>query len=310
MLHHVTAIARDPDANLRFYTHTLGLRLVKVAVNFDDPSSYHLYYGNDLGAPGTLVTFFLWPGADPGKPGPGQATTIGLSVPAGALDYWRRRLDDAGVKHASAGDTRLAVRDPDGLTVELIERPGCEAWPYVSAGPVMREHAIRALDAPTLTVRDAATTVGFLEEMLGMRVHERSADGNRYHLVGGDDDDDTPARWLDVVNAGDTAGGSFGPGTVHHVAFRAADDDAQQRYRQRLRDARVAVSDVRERVYFRSIYFRELGGVICEIATDGPGMTADESPAALGSALRLPPWLESQRDEIERILPPLERPTA
>ena len=309
MLHHVTAIASDLDANVRFYSHTLGLRLVKVTVNFDDPGSYHLYYGNDLGAPGTLVTFFVWPSAEAGKAGPPQVTSIGLAVPGGALDYWRRRLDDAGVTHESVGGERLAVRDPDGLMVELIERPGCEVWPYVSAGPVVAEHAIRALDAPTLRVRDAAGTVAFFERMLGMSVQGRREDGARYHLVAGDAGD-APARWLDVVSAADAPAGAFGPGTVHHVAFRAADDAAQQATRERLREARVAVSEVRERVYFRSIYFREVGGVICEVATDGPGMTADESPAALGSTLRLPPWLESERSEIERILPPLPRPTA
>ncbi len=309
MLHHVTAIASDLEANLRFYSQTLGLRLVKVTVNFDDPGSYHLYYGNDLGEPGTLVTFFLWPGADRGRAGAGQVTSMGLAVPGGSLDYWRERLDDAGVRHESLGGARLALRDPDGLAVELIERAGCDAWPYVSAGPVVREHAVRALDAPTLSVRDAAATAGFLEQMLGMSVQGRSEDGARYHLVA-DGDGDAPARWLDVVDAADASAGAFGPGTVHHVAFRAADDDAQQASRERLRAARVAVSEVRERVYFRSIYFREPGGVICEIATDGPGMTVDESPAALGSALRLPPWLESERGELEKILPAIPRPAA
>lgn len=308
-IHHVTAIAREPQRNLEFYSGLLGMRLVKLTVNYDDPGTYHFYYGDELGRPGTLLTFFPWTGSRPGRQGAGQINGIGLAIPPASLGYWIERLLSRGVPYEGPtrrfGEQVLAFADPDGLMLELVATSrvaGLAGWPE---GPVPGEHAVRGVHGVTIWEDGDAGSAGFLTGTMGFTI---TAEGeNRVRLESGSDGLGT------VVELRRVAGfwrGSEGAGTVHHVAFRAS-GDAEQADRQReLRAAGLAVTDVRDRTYFRSIYFREPGGVLFEVATDGPGFTVDESPAELGTGLRLPGRLETMRSRLEVALPPLRLPQA
>ncbi|HWB42832.1 MAG TPA: ring-cleaving dioxygenase [Gemmatimonadales bacterium] len=308
-IHHVTAIAREPQRNLDFYAGTLGMRLVKLTINYDDPGTYHFYYGDELGRPGSLLTFFPWTGGRPGRQGTGQINGIGLAIPPASLAFWIERLIARGVKYE--GPTRrfeeqvLAFTDPDGLMVELIATPraaGLEGW---RDGPVSAEHAVRGVHAVTIWEDGDAGSSAFLTTTMGFR--QSGEDGSRLRFESGRDGLGT------VVDLRRTPGfwrGTDGAGTVHHVAFRAADDAEQQSRHQEMLRLGVAVTDVRDRNYFRSIYFREPGGVLYEIATAGPGFTIDETPAELGTSLKLPPRLESLRARLEVSLPPLRLPHA
>ncbi len=308
-LHHVTVVAGDPQRNLDFYAGVLGLRLIKRTVNFDAPDVYHLYYGDDLGRPGTIITFFPFPGAARGRRGAGQATTVAFSIPAGALDYWTNRLKGHGLT-LERPETRLdgaALRfvDHDGLQIELVAGSGRDDRPGCAAGPVPVEHAIRGFDRVTLSVRDPEPTARFLTRTLGLRVVDADGDRVRYAAAAGG-----PGTLVDVVAVPDAAPGVVAAGTVHHIAWRTPDDEQEKAWQRKLRGLGYDVTDVRDRQYFHSIYFNEPGGVLFEIATDVPGFAVDESPDALGTALKLPPWLEPQRPALERALPPLTAPTA
>jgi glyoxalase family protein len=304
----VTALARDPGANVEFYARALGLRLVKKTVNFDDPGTYHLYYGDERGRPGTLLTFFPQPGAPLGRRGTGQATTIALRIPENSLDWWRDRFDALGLQREEIavrfGRERLGLRDPDGLRLELVasEEAADEPW---AAGPVPPERAIRGVHAVTLTEAVAGPTVRFLEEVLGARAAGEEGSRLRFELGSG-----PGATALELERSPGERPGIVAAGTVHHVAWRVADEASQDEWRARLSAGGAKVTQPLDRRYFRSIYFREPGGVLFEIATDGPGFTADEPAERLGSSLKLPPWLEPRRAEIERALPPLEGPRA
>lgn len=308
-IHHVTAIAGEPRRNLDFYAGLLGMRLVKLTVNYDDPGTYHFYFGDELGRPGSLLTFFPWDGGRPGRQGTGQINGVALAIPQGSLGYWVERLLSRGVKYEGPsrrfGEQVLAFADPDGMMLELVAAPsaaGLEGW---RDGPVPAEHAIRGVRGITIWEDGDAGSAAFLTGTMGYTVREEA--DNRVRLESGSD------RLGSVVELRRAPGfwrGTDGVGTVHHVAFRAG-DDAEQLVRQReLREMGVQVTDVRDRTYFRSIYFREPGGVLFEIATDGPGFTVDESPAELGSALRLPARLEGLRQRLEASLPPLHPPHA
>jgi glyoxalase family protein len=299
-LHHVTAVAGDPRENVRFYTSVLGLRFVKRTVNFDDVETYHLYYGDETGSPGTALTFFPFEGARPGRPGRGQAVATAFTVPEGSLDYWRDRLAESG---ASVGERTerfgaavLPFEDPDGQPLELVEGDSdVEPW---DGGSVPAEYGIRGFYGVTLQSADPDAT-GRVLELLG---YERDAEANdrvRYRAAG------ERAAVVDLLRR-ESPRGRPGVGTVHHVAFRAAGEDEQSSVREELVEAGQVVTQQKDRRYFRSIYFREPGGVLFEIATDGPGFTRDESVAELGSSLRLPPWLESDRESIESSLPSLD----
>jgi glyoxalase family protein len=303
-IHHVTAIATDPQANVDFYSQVLGLRLVKRTVNFDDPGAYHLYFGDTPGRPGTIMTFFPWPGARRGRRGVGQATVTGFSIPVDAIGYWSDRLRQLGVDHQSAtrrlDEEVLTVLDPDGLMLELVARgseDGREPW---LDGPIPPAHAIRGFSGVTLEQRALAPTASLLKDVLGFSIVASS--GSRMRLAA---HDAGRASVVDVVERDDAPAGLVAAGTVHHVAWRVPDDDAQASWRPRLVEAGVGVTPVQDRCYFRSIYFREPGGVLFEIATDGPGFAVDETLERLGEELRLPPWLEPQRERIVRTLPPL-----
>lgn len=303
-LHHVTAIGGDPQRNLEFYIRTLGLRLVKRTVNFDDPGTYHFYFGDELGRPGTLLTFFPWPDAPQGRRGAGQVTTTTFAVPAGSLDWWQSRLRQDGreANLVAANDEKaLVFEDPDGLQLALAEAPGDDrpAW---TQGSVGAEQAIRGLHAVTLTVADAKPTVEMLG-VLGMAQVDEGPRGLRFAAAG-----KGPGSLVDLVEAPGAQRGLVAAGTVHHVAWRTPDDAAQAEWLQRLRELGIQVTPVQDRQYFHSIYFREPGGVLFEIATDQPGFATDETPAALGTALKLPAWLESGRAQIERAVAPIQLP--
>lgn len=303
-IHHVTAIATDPQRNADFYREVLGLRLVKQTVNFDAPDTYHLYYGDEAGHPGTILTFFPWPHAPFGQHGAGQATTTAFSVPEGSLGYWEQRLRERGVEileqTTRASDEVLALADPDGLRLELVAHPGDERAGWAD-GPVPSQFAVRGLFGITLTQTALEPSDAMLRERLGFHVAEEAAGRVRY-AVG----DGGAGRVVDVHVEPGSEQGLVAAGTVHHVAWRAPDRDTQRAWRASLVESGVQVTPIIDRQYFESIYFREPGGVLLEIATDPPGFTRDEPLLELGCRLRLPPWLEPRREEIEAALPPLK----
>ncbi|UQS27534.1 ring-cleaving dioxygenase [Amycolatopsis thermalba] len=305
-LHHVTAIGGDPQRNADFYLRTLGLRLVKTTVNFDDPGTYHLYYGDQSGKPGTLMTFFPWPGAPSGRLGTGQATTTAFSVPANSIGWWKDHLAEAGLTTGRianrAGEDVLTFRDPDGLQLALVAHPQGDPRDPWDNGHVPAEHAIRGLHSVTLSVAEEDATA----EMFGdLGLTFSSQDSNRLRFTAGAGG---PGALVDVLVTPDVPRGLVAAGTVHHVAWRAPDEDSQAAWRAELADRGVHVTSILDRQYFRSIYFREPGGTLLEIATDQPGFAIDEPLLELGRALKLPPWLEPDREQIERALPKLDIP--
>lgn len=330
-IHHVTAVASDPQQNLDFYLGVLGLRLVKRTVNFDDPGTYHFYYGGHRGGPGTVLTFFPWPGAGRGTVGRGQVTRVELSVPDGSLPFWTERLAREGVDVGSRAGSgrgpgdRIEFADPDGLPLALGteqsegERPAEGERPVEGERPadaspsaVPAEHAIQAIGSVTLSPRVTEGTLVILEEVLGFRPAPGGDTQERRRLSAARSEG--PGRRVDVVGRRDAPGGRGGTGTVHHVAWRARDQEQQRAWREALLEEGLQVTPVIDRHYFRSIYFREPGGILFEIATDRPGFTVDEPeeglPGPPGGSLRLPPWLEERRDEIEASLPAVTLPDA
>ncbi len=306
-LHHVTAIAGDPQTNVDFYTGVLGLRLIKKTVNFDDPSTYHLYYGDGIGSPGTIITFFPWPGVRSGVAGSGQTSVTAFSVPEHSLDFWRQRLQESLLRADEIerfGTPGLAFADPDGLRIELLASagPDDDRTPW-GGSSVPVEHAIRGLDGVTLLYTDGVTTKELLVEAMGFR--EVAGDGRRVRYESGDGGSGT---FVDLLRDPNAVPGRVAGGSVHHVAFRVADDDAEAEWQDRLFGAGHPTTEVKDRMYFHSIYFREPGGVLFELATDNPGFATDESVDELGSGLRLPRWFENDRDRIEQNLPVLENP--
>lgn len=302
-LHHLTAVTADPRANAGFYSRVLGLRLVKRTVNFDDPSAYHLYYGDASGTPGTLLTFFHWPGAARGRVGTGQVAGIQLSTGGDSLDFWADRLRAAGCPAGMGrrfGEPLVRTVDPDGIAVEILAgredpRPG---W---SGADIPPPHQIRGMAGAELLVRDPGRSLRVLRDLLGWR--EEGAEAGRRRLVAGPG---RPGHWLDLVADLAAEPGRPGTGTVHHLALRSADAGLSERLRARLLAAGAGPSPLIDRTYFRSVYFREPGGILLEIATDGPGFLVDESPETLGAGLMLPPAFEPARAAIVAALPPLD----
>lgn len=295
-IHHVTAIAGNPQGNLDFYRQALGLRLVKRTVNFDDPGSYHFYFGDDAGAPGTVMTFFAWPAGQRGQGGVGQPAATAFRVPPGSLGYWAERLQGFDVVPSEVterfGDEVMGFRDPDGLRLELVAGAyGATAVSGVVAGAIAGFHGV------TLAEQRIEATGRFLTETFGMEVAGQSGNRTRFLASG------PLGAAVDLLELPAGTRGRTAVGTVHHVAFRARDEEEQAAWHARLVDLGVHVTQVLDRCYFRSIYFREPGGVLFEIATDAPGFAVDEPASALGGALKLPPWLEGRRAEIEAALP-------
>lgn len=306
-LHHVTAIAGDPQRNVDFYLTGLGLRLVKKTVNFDDPGTYHLYYGDASGKPGTLMTFFPWRGVHQGVVGAGQSTQTAFSVPAGSLGWWSEHLKALGfaprITSTSSAEERLLVDDPDGLQIELVATHEDDPRdPWDSAGHPA-EFAIRGQHSSVLTVRDPERTLAVLVDDLGMTVAQ--TEGNRTRVVGGAGG---PGAIVDVVASRLAPQGLTAGGTVHHIAFRVPDQQTQQAWRNELVGKGHRVTEILDRSYFTSIYFREPGGVLFEVATDTPGFDVDEPLLELGKSLKLPPWLEPSREAIEAKVAPLRVP--
>jgi len=292
-LHHVTAIASDPQRNLDFYTRVLGLRLVKRTVNFDDPGSYHFYFADAAGTPGTVLTFFPWPQARRGSRGTGEVESIAFRVPAGSLGHWQSQLNSHGTQAARVlqrfGEDVLRFADPDGMIVELI-----------AADPESADPAISGFHGVAAALEETEATAHLLKDVFGYDSPQES--GNRLRLS-------APAggfgNHIDLIHVPGEPRGRSGAGTVHHLAFRVPDDKAQQQWRERLVRLGYAVSPIMDRSYFHSIYFREPGGVLFEIATDNPGFAVDEPMDKLGLRLCLPSWMERSREQIETRLPPL-----
>jgi glyoxalase family protein len=308
MIHHVTAISGAAERNLDFYTRVLGLRLVKKTVNFDDPGTYHLYYGDEHGTPGTILTFFPWAHAAPGRLGTGETQETAFRVPLASIGTWTHCLVEKGVTQVPDkrfGETVLTFTDPDGMRFALVGTSGAESEPAWSNGEIPAEHAIRGFHGVTLLVGQADPTAAILTDVLGFR--EVARDGALRRFAS-----DAPlGGHVDLHEAGDFPRGRLGRGSVHHIAFRAADDAAQAAMARRLvADHGMQVTEQKDRNYFRSVYFREPGGVLFEIATDQPGFAVDEPAATLGRALKLPRFLEPRRAEIEAKLPPLGEPVA
>ena len=301
-IHHVTAIAGDAQANVDFYAGTLGLKLVKQTINYDDPGTYHLYYGDGLGRPGTILTFFPWAGARRGRVGTGQAVVIALSIPVGTVAFWRNRLAMRGVSFNDHGAT-LSLTDGDGLPLLLTERADDMRPGDNGAADVPQECAIRGVDNVTLQVGAASPTLDLLTGQMGFDIKH---DGDGRFTAGVEASGN--AVYVHEAEPGDLPGVG-GAGTVHHVAFRLPDDAAQARWHAELLAVGYGVSPVMDRQYFHSIYYREPGGVLFELATDPPGFSADgESPETLGRRLQLPNWLETKRDVITAHLPALMLP--
>ena len=303
-IHHITAIATDPQRNLDFYTQVLGLRLVKRTVNFDDPGSYHFYFGDGAGTPGTIITFFPWPGMRRGSRGTSQVVAISFAIPYSAMGYWKSRLQDAHILAEETaprhGDLVLRLTDPDGLMLELITSHHLQDVSLDFRNEVPHEFAIRGFHAPTLEVQNLKLTEELLTDVFGFEIIAEEKNRRRFSL-----DQKSPSRQLDVVEQPDGALGNIAAGTVHHIAFRAANDNEQRQWREKLTDLGFAVTPVIDRQYFHSIYFREPARILFEIATDAPGFMIDEPLDQLGEQLKLPPQFESQHAAIERALPPI-----
>ncbi|MET9781600.1 ring-cleaving dioxygenase [Nocardiopsis alba] len=303
-IHHVTAIASDPQANADFYLNALGMRMVKRTVNFDAPQTYHFYYGDRAGNPGTIMTFFPWPDAPKGKIGAGQATTTTFSVPEGSLGWWADHLASLNVpttRPAERGqEDVLALRDPDGLLIELAASADFHDTDPWDGGGVPAEHAIRGIRAVTLTEQDLDGTAAMLGDTLGFRLESEGGGRMRFRT---DESGQGVGTIVDVVGDPAAERGVVAAGTVHHVAYRAPDTPVQDAWRRSLAEDGVGVTEIRDRTYFTSIYFREPGGVLLEIATDGPGFDYDEPLLELGRSLKLPPWLEPDHERIAANLP-------
>lgn len=306
-LHHVTAMSGDAQRTLDFYHGLLGQRLVKRTVNFDDPGTYHFYFADEIGTPGTVLTFFPWPHARRGAPGNGEAAAVSYNIPAGAAAFWRDRLARQGT---IAGETRLrfgepvlSFRDPDGMVVELVESDAPAHIQHWAGGPVPEASALRGFHSVTLWLAEVEPTAAVLTRQLGYRLVGQEGARTRYAGASGD-----VGLYVDLLQRPEQPRGRFGAGSIHHVAFRTVDDGEQIEYQAALRAAGLGVTPVQDRQYFHSIYFREPGGVLFEVATDAPGFLYDEPVAELGGQLRLPPWLEPRRATIAAALPEIALP--
>jgi len=307
-LHHVTAIASDPQRNLDFYVGLLGLRFVKRTVNFDDPGTYHFYFGDRRGTPGTILTFFPWPGARRGTRGAGQIESTAFAISPESIGYWLERFKKQHVTAEKTsprfGEEVIRFTDPHGLLLELISSDSpasVEPWPE---SPISPEHALHGFHSVSAALDGYEKTARLLTNSFGYRLTEQS--GNRFRFVSADET--APGRIVDLLCVPATGTGRVGAGSVHHIAFRAKGEAEQLKWRDRLVELDYNVTPVIDRTYFHSIYFREPGGVLFEIATEPPGFTLDEKLEELGTHLRLPSWFESSRSEIEKILPPIQVP--
>ncbi|MGN7785495.1 ring-cleaving dioxygenase [Niabella sp. 22666] len=304
-LHHITAIAGNAQENLNFYTQVLGLRLVKKTVNFDDPGTYHFYYGNEEGAPGTILTFFPWQGIPKGRTGAGMATEIAYSVPEKSLEFWKERLNRYQVETGDIverfGEQYLPFTDPDGLNLSLIVPKAADSRKGYTTPAIAQNVATKGFYNTTLTLNRLEPTAKILTDIFGYQQTEQ--EGNRYRFVTNAVNE---ANIIDILLDESAKPGYNAGGTNHHIAFRVKDDQVQMNFREKILSAGHQITPKIDRDYFYSLYFREPGGVLFEIATDNPGFTVDEPLAELGTALKLPKQYEPSRSEIEKVLPVLK----
>jgi glyoxalase family protein len=302
-IHHITAIASDPQRNVDFYTQILGLRFAKRTVNFDDPSTYHFYYGDRTGQPGTAITFFAWPGARRGTRGTGQVVATGFAIPRGSIEYWKSRFGEHRVFCEEIPSrfegAALRLTDPDGLLLELISSPQLDDVDLKYDSEVPGKFAIHGFHAPTLEVQQLKPTEELLKTF-GFELVTEEKSRRRFSL-----NQKSTSALIDLTERNDGQFGVNSAGTVHHIAFRCANEKEQLQWRKQLIELGLHVTPVIDRFYFHSIYFREPGGILFEIATEGPGFTVDEPVGRLGEGLKLPPQYEEHRAEIERVLPPI-----
>lgn len=303
-LHHITAIAANAQRNFDFYTRMLGLRLVKKTVNFDDPGTYHFYYGNGQGTPGTILTFFPWQNIAQGHDGIGMATDIAYAVPANSLDAWKQRLASFSIaikeEGKRFGEPFISFKDPDGLNITLIEPAKADTREPWQTAEVKADMATRGFHSTTLSLRRIDGTASVLTDIFGYRL--LSKEGNRYRYA---TDAVENAGIIDLLELPDGKPGYNAAGTNHHIAFRVADDTIQMKFREKIISKGLQITPKIDRDYFYSLYFREPGGVLFEIATDNPGFTVDEPLDQLGSDLKLPKQYEPMRADIEKELPVL-----
>jgi glyoxalase family protein len=338
-IHHITAIARNPQRNVDFYSGLMGLRLVKLTVNFDDPTTYHLYYGNSLGHPGTILTFFPWSEAPTGYRGTGQVSTISFLIPSGSMTYWIDRLKSNDISFVGPserfGDEFISFHDPDGLMLELISPSSDDSQEQLlqleqktdnntwKENPISKEYAIRGFHSATLSEEGYERTASLLADTLGFELiaKDNREDRFRFGIIrknnsNQEEDTDTTqspssspsiGSFVDIVCQPEISRGYVGIGTVHHIAWRATNEKHQLDLRKRVvEQAKLNPTPVIDRTYFHSIYFREPGGILFEIATDPPGFAIDERAEDLGKQLKLPPWLEPVRAKLEQLLPPIK----
>ncbi|GAA5083932.1 ring-cleaving dioxygenase [Chryseobacterium ginsengisoli] len=302
-LHHITAIADNAKRNLDFYTQVLGLRLVKKTVNFDDPGTYHFYFGNGEGTPGTILTFFPWEGIGKGTNGSGLATHIGYSVPKGSLEFWKNRLKNFNVNVEEGeifGEKLISFQDPDGLQLQFIESSTPDDRKVWTTDDIKDENALKGFHNITLTLKKADPTIKVLTDIFGYDLQKQ--EGERYRF---ETDAIETANLVDIIENDKIIAGRNAAGTNHHVAFRVKDDNVLMEFREKVMSAGLNITPKIDRDYFYSLYFREPGGVLFEIATDNPGFTVDEPLNELGTNLKLPKQHEGLREKIEEVLPKL-----
>lgn len=304
-LHHITAIAGDAQRNYDFYTKTLGFRLVKKTVNFDDPQTYHFYFGDEVGSPGTILTFFPWANVRQGKNGVGMATEIGYSVPKGSLDFWKSRFEKLNIRHdiisERFGEKYLSFQDTDGLWLNLIETKHKDERKGWETDEIKAEVAIKGFHTVTLTLNNIKATAAILTEVFGYKQVERDDNLYRYET-----DAVENAAIVDLLEMPEAQIGINAAGTNHHIAFRVKDEEDLMAIREKIVDRGLHITEKINRDYFFSLYFREPGGVLFEIATDNPGFATDETVENLGSSLQLPKQHEHMRNQIEKGLPKLQ----
>lgn len=303
-IHHITAIAANAKRNFQFYTEVMGLRMVKKTVNFDDPGTYHFYFGNENGAPGTILTFFPWEGSPSGHTGTGMATEIDYSVPEGSLPFWAERFKQFNVKHGSEaermGELYLPFEDPDGLKLNLVVPKNADNRVPWQTPAVTAQTATKGFHSVTLTLKSIEATANILTDIFGYGLLQQ--EGNRYRFI---TDAVENAAIVDLVEAPNEAPGYNAAGTNHHVAFRVANEEVQMAFREKILSKGLHITPKINRDYFFSLYFREPGGVLFELATDNPGFDVDEPLNELGTHLKLPKQYEPMRRQIEKTLPAL-----
>ena len=303
-LHHITAIASDAQRNYDFYTQTLGFRLVKKTVNFDDPTTYHFYFGNEVGTPGTVLTFFPWAGMSKGRDGAGMATEIGYSVPKGSLNFWKARFEKLNIRYNTGeqfGEQYITFEDPDGLKLKLVETKQKDEREVWETDEIKADVAIKGFHTVTLTINNIKATAAILTEIFGYKQIDKESNLYRYQT-----DAVENAAIIDLLEMPLAPRGINAGGTNHHIAFRVKDEETLMAFREKIVAKGHGITEKINRDYFFSLYFREPGGVLFEIATDNPGFATDETVENLGSSLQLPTQHEPMRDKIEKALPSLQ----